>query len=108
MADLGITNVNFMEGEPLDPNKLNILQANITSVFKQNQSLQNATVDEDSFIFLLFTILPVFAFYTIKGKIIDANTQNPLDFVNVALYKQDAETPAAGKVPARCRNPELP
>ncbi|MHB9140318.1 MAG: carboxypeptidase regulatory-like domain-containing protein [Paludibacter sp.] len=33
---------------------------------------------------------------TVKGKIIDAGTQSPLDFVNVALFKQGDETPAAG------------
>jgi len=48
MADYTLTPVNFMEGEPLDPNKLNILQQNITSVFKQNASLQNATVGQRS------------------------------------------------------------
>jgi hypothetical protein len=48
MADYTLTPVNFMEGEPLDPNKLNMLQQNITSVFKQNASLQNATVGQKS------------------------------------------------------------
>ncbi|MFA6580717.1 MAG: outer membrane beta-barrel family protein [Paludibacter sp.] len=33
---------------------------------------------------------------TVKGKIIDAGTQSPLDFVNVALFKQGDETLAAG------------
>ncbi len=50
------------------------------------------------FIFLLlFTFsIPLFAFYTIKGKIIDASTQKPLDFVNVTLLKPDSDIPAAG------------
>ena len=47
------------------------------------------------FLFLV-TVIPVFALYTIKGKIIDANTQNPLDFVNVALFKENSEVPATG------------
>ena len=47
------------------------------------------------FLFLV-TVIPVFALYTIKGKIIDANTQNPLDFVNVALFKENSEVPAIG------------
>ncbi len=46
----------------------------------------------------ILAVFPAFAFYIIKGKIIDANTQEPLDFVNVALYKPDTETPAAGVV----------
>ncbi|MBP6635840.1 MAG: carboxypeptidase-like regulatory domain-containing protein, partial [Paludibacter sp.] len=49
-----------------------------------------------SLFLLLVTVIPVFALYTIKGKIIDANTQNPLDFVNVALFKENSEIPATG------------
>ncbi|MCE5330726.1 MAG: TonB-dependent receptor [Bacteroidales bacterium] len=45
---------------------------------------------------LLTTVIPVFALYTIKGKIVDASTQAPLDFVNIALFKQDAAAPTAG------------
>lgn len=50
-----------------------------------------------SFIFLSFFI-PIFALYTIKGKIVDSANQSPLDFVNVALIKQNTETPASGVV----------
>ncbi|MDO9153344.1 MAG: outer membrane beta-barrel family protein [Paludibacter sp.] len=52
------------------------------------------------FISLLFIVFsfPLFALYTIKGKIVDATTQSPLDFVNVALYKQNEEAPATGVV----------
>lgn len=50
-----------------------------------------------SFIFLSF-IIPGFALYTIKGKIVDSASQSPLDFVNVALIKQNTETPATGVV----------
>ena len=46
---------------------------------------------------LMFTV-SIFAVQTIKGKIVDANTQSPLDFVNVALFKQNSTDPAAGVV----------
>lgn len=36
------------------------------------------------------------AAFNVTGKIVDATTQAPLDFVNVALFRPDAETPAAG------------
>lgn len=39
-----------------------------------------------------------FALQTIRGKIVDANTQTPLDFVNIALVKSNSETPTAGVV----------
>jgi len=42
--------------------------------------------------------VPVFAFYTIKGKIVDAGTKTPLDYVNVALFKEESENPSAGVV----------
>ena len=44
MADYTLSPVNFMEGAPLDPSELNKLVSNITLVYKQNASLQNATV----------------------------------------------------------------
>ena len=44
MADYTLSPVNFMEGAPLDPSELNKLASNITMVYKQNASLQNATV----------------------------------------------------------------
>ena len=39
-----------------------------------------------------------FALQTIRGKIVDANTQTPLDFVNIVLVKSNSETPTAGVV----------
>jgi hypothetical protein len=44
MAEYTLSPVNFMEGAPLDPAELNKLASNITTVYKQNASLQNATV----------------------------------------------------------------
>ena len=46
-------------------------------------------------VFSLF-VFQAFALYTIRGKVIDATTASPLDFVNVALYKQDSEIPTSG------------
>jgi len=48
-----------------------------------------------SFFSILF-ILPLFALYTIKGKIVDSGNKTPIDFANVALIKSNTETPAAG------------
>ncbi len=51
------------------------------------------------FMILLFCIsFPTFALLTIKGKIVDSDTKTPLDFVNVALFKENTETPTAGVV----------
>ncbi len=47
-------------------------------------------------IFLTLFFLPIFALYTIKGKIIDSGSQQPIDFANVALIKMNSETPATG------------
>lgn len=47
---------------------------------------------------VLFWAIPTFALYEIKGKIVDAATQEPLDFVNVALFKQNVSTPTTGVV----------
>lgn len=49
-----------------------------------------------SFNLLFFITFQLFAVNSIKGKIIDAGSQTPLDFVNVALFKHGEETPAAG------------
>ncbi len=46
-------------------------------------------------VFGLF-VFQAFALYTIRGKVVDATTANPLDFVNVALYKLDSEVPTTG------------
>ncbi|MFW9597397.1 MAG: TonB-dependent receptor domain-containing protein [Paludibacter sp.] len=47
-------------------------------------------------IIFLSVLFPLFALYTIKGKIVDSSTQAPIDFVNVALIRQNTETLAAG------------
>ena len=38
----------------------------------------------------------MFAALSIKGKIIDSVDQTPLDFVNVALFKQGSKKPIIG------------
>jgi len=48
-----------------------------------------------SFLFFVF-IFQMLAASGINGKIIDAETQTPLDFVNVTLFKQGSDIPAAG------------
>lgn len=61
--------------------------------------------------FLLLALIvtyPAFALYIIRGTIIDNSTQEPLDFVNVALYKTDSSTPAAGVVTDNKGNFTLP
>lgn len=53
------------------------------------------------FLFLLllfFTSFSAFALQTIRGKIVDAGSKTPLDYVNVALFKENAEAPSAGVV----------
>jgi len=49
-----------------------------------------------SFILLIYITLPLLAATEIKGKIIDGGTQTPLDFVNIALFKQGSEIPTTG------------
>lgn len=49
-----------------------------------------------SSILSIFLIIPAFALYTIKGKVVDSGTQEPIDYVNVALIKNDSQTPTAG------------
>ncbi|HEY5507736.1 MAG TPA: TonB-dependent receptor [Paludibacter sp.] len=49
-----------------------------------------------TFILLVYIALPLLAVSEIKGKIIDGGTQTPLDFVNVALFKQGSEIPTTG------------
>jgi hypothetical protein len=60
-----------------------------------------------SFLFV-FILLPVFAFQTIRGKIVDGVTNKPLDFVNVALLKVADGAPATGVVSDEKGNFELP
>ncbi|NBP57207.1 hypothetical protein EBU71_11875 [bacterium] len=40
------SSVVFNEGEPLDPNKLNQLQTNLSDIYKTSSSLYNATLNE--------------------------------------------------------------
>ncbi len=49
-----------------------------------------------SSLFLILFFLPIFALYTIKGKIIDSGSQVPIDFANVALIKPNSETTTTG------------
>jgi hypothetical protein len=49
------------------------------------------------FLFFFFTFQFLSA-NSINGKIIDAGTQSPLDFVNVALFRQGSKVPAAGVI----------
>ncbi|MEI8084663.1 MAG: TonB-dependent receptor [Paludibacter sp.] len=49
-----------------------------------------------TFILLIYIALPLLATSEISGKIIDGGTQTPLDFVNVALFKQGSEVPTTG------------
>lgn len=49
-----------------------------------------------SIVVFSFFILQAFALFTIRGKVVDATTASPLDFVNVALYKQNSEVPTTG------------
>lgn len=52
-----------------------------------------------SALFLLALSLSAFAVPgNIKGTVVDAGTQTPLDFVNVALFRQGSETPIKGVV----------
>lgn len=51
-----------------------------------------------STLLLALFAVSAFALQTIRGKIVDATTQAPLDYVNIALVKPNSETPAAGVV----------
>jgi len=43
---MAYSSVVFNEGEPLDPNKLNQLQLNLSDVYKTSSSLYNATLND--------------------------------------------------------------
>ena len=60
-----------------------------------------------SFFFVTF-IFPLFAFNTIRGKVVDGATNKPLDFVNIALLKDADGAPASGVVSDEKGNFELP
>lgn len=51
-------------------------------------------------LFFLISILsfPLMAEVSIKGTIVDAGDQTPLNFVNVALFKQGSKTPVVGVI----------
>lgn len=51
-----------------------------------------------SLILLFFMALPMIAAMIVKGKIVDATTQLPLSFVNVALFKQGSDIPVTGVI----------
>ena len=51
-----------------------------------------------STLLLALFAVSAFALQTIRGKIVDATTQAPLDYVNIALVKPNTETPTAGVV----------
>lgn len=46
----------------------------------------------------LTAFVQIFALQTIRGKIVDAGTEQPLDFVNVSLIRNNETTPAAGVI----------
>lgn len=60
-----------------------------------------------SFFFATF-IFPLFALYTIRGKVVDGATSKPLDFVNIALLKDVDGAPTSGVVSDEKGNFELP
>ena len=53
-----------------------------------------------SFVFLVLSLLaaPLWAAHSLTGKIVDGQTSDPLDFVNVALYEMGSEVPLSGVV----------
>ena len=53
-------------------------------------------------------LLPSFALQTIRGRIVDGSSQEPLDFVNVALIKDADVVPTAGVVSDENGRFELP
>lgn len=61
-----------------------------------------------SSILLVFFVVPVFALQTIRGRIVDGNTSQPLDFVNVALLKEANAAPATGVISDEKGHFELP
>lgn len=57
---------------------------------------------------LVFFVVPVFAVQTIRGKIVDGKTSQPLDFVNIALLKEADAAPATGVISDDKGHFELP
>lgn len=56
----------------------------------------------------LLLLSPVFALQTIRGKIVDGKTVQPLDFVNVTLLKGSDTTPTTGVISDEKGQFELP
>ena len=50
------------------------------------------------FVFILLTVItfPLFAGSIVKGKIVDSDTQSPLQYVDVALFKQGSKSMVSG------------
>lgn len=46
-----------------------------------------------SFLLLFILALPVFAAVSIKGSVVDAGDQSPLDYVNITLFRQGSKKP---------------
>lgn len=59
-------------------------------------------------ILLVFFVVPAFALQTIRGRIVDGKTSQPLDFVNVALLKDADAAPATGVISDEKGHFELP
>lgn len=59
-------------------------------------------------IFMVVCSINAFSLQTIKGKIVDSRTSQPLDFVNVALHKGNETAPATGVVSDEKGQFELP
>lgn len=59
-------------------------------------------------ILLVFFVVPAFALQTIRGRIVDGKTSQPLDFVNVALLKDADATPTTGVISDEKGHFELP
>ncbi len=45
---------------------------------------------------VVLIVLPSYALLTIKGKIVDAGSQEPIDFANIALIKPESQEPTTG------------
>ncbi len=59
-------------------------------------------------ILLVFFVVPAFALQTIRGRIVDGKTSQPLDFVNVALLRDADATPTTGVISDEKGHFELP
>ena len=46
-----------------------------------------------SLLLLFFLTIPLWAAVSIKGSVVDAADQSPLDYVNITLFKQGSKKP---------------